>query len=103
MDYGKNQCQRTGTFSDMIQAATLDTSKTFPYAHLVPRFQWIGTYNEFNQPEEGNWDWNANLRFREWIDKRGEEDTADRRLILDVCEKDPLFFINAFLWIKQES
>ena len=93
-----------GTFSEYLKSIPpVDLKATFPFAHIVPRFKWVGTYNEFEQPDEGNWDWADNDRFREWINRRGEHDKADRRLIFDVCEQDPLFFINAFLWIKQES
>lgn len=92
-----------GTFAEFLRAAPAGTSDVFPYAHLVPRFQWRGTRNEFDQPDEGQWDWSANLAFRAWINNRGEHDKQDRRLIFEVCEKDPLFFINSFLMIKQES
>lgn len=57
----------------------------FPYAPMVPR------------------DPVANSAWREWISERGRVDELDRRLILEACERDLLFFINGFLWIKQEQ
>ena len=95
----------SGTFSAFLRQHSIDYKATFPVAHLVPRMAWRGTLNEDGMPDEGEWDRSANLAFREWINKCGENgaENGDRKLILDCCSKDLLFFINAFLWIKQEQ
>lgn len=64
---------------------------------------WVGTLNDDGMPDEGIWDRSANEAFRKWIDECGAGSEAERKLIFQCCARDPLFFINAFLWIKQES
>ena len=91
------------SFSALLRQNPVDSTATFPYAKLVPRIEWVGTRNEWGQPDVGDWDRSKNMAFREWINERGATDDLDRKLILQVCARDPLFFINAFLWIKQES
>lgn len=71
-------------FLDKVKQANLDYKALCPFDELVPK------------DKEGNRQW------REWLN-----DCAmvpdDRQRIIDACASDFKFFINSFLWIKQEE
>lgn len=71
-------------FLEKVKAAGVDSSPLFPFDPLVPK------------------DREANLEWREWL-KECAEDPEDRAYMADACARDFKFFLNSFLWIKQEE
>ena len=73
------------SFEDLIKSDPPDMDERFPFARYVPQ------------------DRAENLEFREWLHDRGFVSGRERSLITQACARDMLFFISAFLRIKQES
>ncbi len=54
-----------------------------PYYHLVPK------------------DPKAHLEWRIWLRRRALEEPGFQKVLWKMCQRDPLFFINAFCWIDE--
>jgi hypothetical protein len=54
-----------------------------PYYHLVPK------------------DPAAHLKWRIWLRRRALEEPGFQKVLWKMCQRDPLFFINAFCWIDE--
>lgn len=75
---------KLGSFSEIVQAVDPSPDCLFPFAPFVP-----------TDPVE-------NAAFREWLWDRGARFPGEREAIKFACSRDLLFFVNAFLSIKQE-
>jgi len=71
-------------FLEKVRAAGIDSSALCPFDPLVPKER------------------EANLEWRKWLTECAE-DPEDRGYLVDACRRDLRFFINSFLWIKQEE
>jgi hypothetical protein len=76
----------TFPFAEIIRYSKGETHPlvdALPYHHLVPK-----------DPE-------AHVKWRIWLRRRALEEPGFQKILWKMCQKDPLFFINAFCWIDE--